>query len=214
MFSYGPSHIAEQKQCDQLEPTYSSSVRIQDVALRTCQKRWTIGRSGERGSGISVLAARQEDDYYYYFTSCEFFSPASNWSLSESKFPQISRTLLSIMSGLNNVVISITSARPVPAPLSSFWRSFQAHKQQSWMLKFTIWQVVIIIIVSFSRQSKLWSFSGVFSRTLHSILTDLNSAVVCMVLIRPPISNSSRYHYYLFLQRRMSVARTITGFFI
>ena len=34
--------------------TYSSYVRIRDVALKTCQRRWTIGRSGERGSGISV----------------------------------------------------------------------------------------------------------------------------------------------------------------
>ena len=32
-------HMAEQKQGDQLEPTYSSSVRIRDVALRTCQNR-------------------------------------------------------------------------------------------------------------------------------------------------------------------------------
>ena len=31
-----------------------SSVRIRDVALKTCQRRWTIGRSGEWGSGISV----------------------------------------------------------------------------------------------------------------------------------------------------------------
>ena len=30
--------------------------------LKTCQRRWTIGRSGERGSGISVLAARHNDD--------------------------------------------------------------------------------------------------------------------------------------------------------
>ena len=33
-----------------------------EVAKRTCQKRWTKGRSGERGSGISVLVARQDDD--------------------------------------------------------------------------------------------------------------------------------------------------------
>ena len=45
------------KRDDQLERTYSSYVRIQDVALKTCQRRWTIGRSDERGSGISVLAA-------------------------------------------------------------------------------------------------------------------------------------------------------------
>ena len=49
MDSYGPQHMAEQKQDDQLEHTYSSSVRIRDVALKTCQRRWTIGRRGERG---------------------------------------------------------------------------------------------------------------------------------------------------------------------
>ena len=54
--------MAEQKQGDQLEPTYSSSVRIRDVVLRTCQKRRMIGMSGERGSGISVLVARQDED--------------------------------------------------------------------------------------------------------------------------------------------------------
>ena len=31
---------------------------------RTCQRQWTIGWSGERGSGISVLAARHDDDMY------------------------------------------------------------------------------------------------------------------------------------------------------
>ena len=61
MYSYGPPHMAEQKQDDQLEHTYSSCVRIRDVALKTCQRRWTIGRSGERGSGISVLASRHDD---------------------------------------------------------------------------------------------------------------------------------------------------------
>ena len=42
--------------------TYNSSVRIRDVALKTCQRRWTIGRSGERVSRISVLAARHDGD--------------------------------------------------------------------------------------------------------------------------------------------------------
>ena len=36
-------------------------MRIRDIVLKTCQKRWMIGRSGERGSGISVLAARYDD---------------------------------------------------------------------------------------------------------------------------------------------------------
>ena len=47
---------------DQHERTFSSYVRIQVVVLKTYLGRWTIGRSGERGSGISVLPARYDDD--------------------------------------------------------------------------------------------------------------------------------------------------------
>ena len=54
--------MAAQKQDDQLERTFSSYVKIQDVVLKTYLGRWTIGRSGERGSGISVLPARYDDD--------------------------------------------------------------------------------------------------------------------------------------------------------
>ena len=54
--------MAVQKQDDQHEHTFSSYVRIRDVVLKTCLGRWTIGKSGERGSGISVLPARYEDD--------------------------------------------------------------------------------------------------------------------------------------------------------
>ena len=62
MYSYGLPHMAEKKQDDQYEHTFSSYVKIRNVALKTCQKRWTIGKSGERGSGISVIAARHDDD--------------------------------------------------------------------------------------------------------------------------------------------------------
>ena len=57
-----PPHMAGQKQDDQLKHTFSSYVRIWDVALKTYQRRWMIGRSGERGSRLSVLAARHDDD--------------------------------------------------------------------------------------------------------------------------------------------------------
>ena len=66
MYSYGTPHMAEQNHDDQLEYTYSSYVRIRNLALKTCQRRWTIGRSGERGSGISVLAAWHDDDEYMH----------------------------------------------------------------------------------------------------------------------------------------------------
>ena len=60
--SYGPPHMAKQKQDDQPELTYSSYVRTQDVTQKTCRRRWMIGRSGERWSRISVLAAQHDDD--------------------------------------------------------------------------------------------------------------------------------------------------------
>ena len=54
--------MAVQKQDDQHEHTFSNSVRIRDVLQKTCLRRWTKGKSGERGSGISVLPARHDDD--------------------------------------------------------------------------------------------------------------------------------------------------------
>ena len=60
--------MAVQKQDDQHE-----YVRIRDVVLKTYLGRWTIGRSGERGSGISVLPARYDDD-----------DEINDWCISES----------------------------------------------------------------------------------------------------------------------------------
>ena len=54
--------MAVQKQDDQHEHTFSSYVRIRDVVLKTCLGQWTIVRSGERGSGISVLPAWHDYD--------------------------------------------------------------------------------------------------------------------------------------------------------
>ena len=62
MYSNGPLHVAEQKQGDKLEHTYSNSLSLLGVALRTCRKRWKIGRGGARGSGIYALMARRDDD--------------------------------------------------------------------------------------------------------------------------------------------------------
>ena len=74
---------------DQLEPTYISSVPIQDVALRTSRKQWTIGRGGESGSGISVVMVwRDDNDDNFYdhkedpgYVNSSFFKPQyeSHW---------------------------------------------------------------------------------------------------------------------------------------
>ena len=52
----------EQRQEIQLEPTYSNSVPIRNVALRICRKQWTIGRCVERGFVITALVVRDDDD--------------------------------------------------------------------------------------------------------------------------------------------------------
>ena len=54
MYSYGPPHMAEQKQDDQLEHTYIS-YRMND------REKWR-----ER-SGISMQAARHDDDDIYIY---------------------------------------------------------------------------------------------------------------------------------------------------
>ena len=53
----------EQNQDDQLEPTYNSSVPIQDVALKSYRERWTIEKGGGRESGRPALVARYDDEY-------------------------------------------------------------------------------------------------------------------------------------------------------
>ena len=62
MYSCGPLHMDEQRQDNQLEPIYNSSVPIQDVALETSWEQWTMETGGERGSERSMLAAWHDDD--------------------------------------------------------------------------------------------------------------------------------------------------------
>ena len=81
MYFYGPLHMAEQNQGNQLEPIYSSSVRIRGVALRTYQKRGTIGSGGDRVSGISMPMAQQDDVTLSMGKSClvSLFNGISNF---------------------------------------------------------------------------------------------------------------------------------------
>ena len=164
-----------------------------------------------------------------------------HWSLSDSKSPQVSRTLLSILAVLNNAVVWMVSTRPptskssfsnplvtVPnAPitigiivtyvfhsffnslarsryLSFFSHSFSFIRWSAGTAKSTILQVlffcwlllslviIIIIIIIITTPFRIFplavadgfslslsdSKSPQFSRTLLSILTDLNNTVV------------------------------------
>ena len=52
----------KQRQDNQLEPIYNSSVPIQDIGLKIYRERWTIEAGGGRGSGRSMLTAQNDDD--------------------------------------------------------------------------------------------------------------------------------------------------------
>ncbi len=56
----------EQRQDDHPKPIYSSSVPIQDVALKTSREQWTIETGGKRESGRSMLAAQHDDDDHHH----------------------------------------------------------------------------------------------------------------------------------------------------
>ena len=96
MYSCGPPHMANQKQDGQLEHTYSSYVMIQDVTLKTCQRRWMIGRRGERGSGISVLATGHDDDdiYIYIYILCTLIRSTKRFIFFKELFISFLRTYM------------------------------------------------------------------------------------------------------------------------
>ena len=62
MYYFGPLHMDLQRQDNQVETIFNSSVPIQNIALKTSLEQWTIETGGARGSGRSVLAARHDDD--------------------------------------------------------------------------------------------------------------------------------------------------------
>ena len=80
-----PFHMDKQRQDDHLEPTYDSSVPIHDVPLKTCRKQSTVGRGGERGSGISVLMVRRDDDDdIYIYANCDVEDDIFNLKKSQT----------------------------------------------------------------------------------------------------------------------------------
>ena len=59
--------------------------------------QWTAGMTKWQENGLI------NNRYYYYFTQCQLVVFPK--SMSDSKFPQVSRTLLSILADLNGVVV-------------------------------------------------------------------------------------------------------------
>ena len=80
-----PPHMAEQKQDTQLEHTYCRSMRIQDVALKTCQRRRTIGKSGKTQAWL-------QKECYDFVPFSYWLPPSPTWTCWTTSFGHTSRT--------------------------------------------------------------------------------------------------------------------------
>ena len=95
--------------------------------------------------------------YCYYITPCEFFISALVDVLSLESDSKSLRSLLNILTYLNNAVIWMVSARlPIPTPppiLPSLWWSFRVHQLQLVSLSpscfIVLWQVLGLFFLSF-----------------------------------------------------------------
>ena len=129
--------------------------------------------------------------FWEFFTSA--LAEVFHWSLSDSMSAQVSRTLLSILAVVNNVVVWMVST------LSPTSKSSSPFSNPIVTVPNAPVTIGIFFFESFSTPALaevfIWSLSDSMSaqvsRTLPSILTYLNKVVVWMVSIRPQISKSS-----------------------
>ena len=123
-----------------------------------------------------------------------------HWSLSDSKSPQITRTLFNILSDLNNAIVWMTSTRSLISESSCpFTNPLVTVPRAPIIIRIII---IIIIIYSFRVFTSVladgfhWSLSDSkspqVSKNLLGILAILSNTVMWIVSTRPPTSKSSR----------------------
>ena len=123
-----------------------------------------------------------------------------HWSLSDSKVPQVSSTLLTILADLDNAIVWMVSTRPVifkfsspstnhlvTVPSATITLSFSTGFSILLQTPGTLLLLFLLLLRVFNISVSWWSFIEV-SRTLLSIPVDLSNAIVSMVSICPVIS--------------------------
>ena len=98
---------------------------------------------------------------------------AFHWSLSDSKSPQVSRTLLSILSVLNNAVVWMVSTRPPTSKSSSPFCNPLVTEPKGLI---TIGIIVTCIFHSFFNSLARSRFLSFFSRSFRFILRSAGTA--------------------------------------
>ena len=115
--------------------------------------------------------------YSIIFLFLEFFSLAlavmvSHWSLRDSKSPQVSRTLLSILADLNNAVVWMVSTRSlIVMSSSSFTNLLVTVPRSSITIGITATLMFHSFLISLARSRYLSFFSLSFNFPLWSVGT-------------------------------------------
>ena len=131
-------------------------------------------------SGNLLYAPR--NNYYTSFQR-QCYLIVFHWSLSDSKSPQVSRTLLSIRADLNDAVVWMVSILPLISKTFGRLSNPLVTAYYYYYYYFTLWEFFIPHLMVSHR-----SLSD--SKSL-SILADLNNTVVWTVSTRPLICKSS-----------------------
>ena len=130
-----------------------------------------------------------------------------HWSLSDSKSPQVSRTLLSILAVLNNAVIWMVSTRPPTSKSSSpFSNPLVTVPNALITIGIIVTCMFHIFFISLARSRYLSFFSDSFSFILWSAgtakSTILQVLLFCWLLLSlvswPGLDDPYYYYYYYY----------------
>ena len=126
-------------------------------------------------SGLgNPLVSQNPREFSYYYYSFESFSHlrwpiVSHSSLSNNKFPQVSRTLLRILVNIDKTVVSIVSTRPLISKSSSRWvNPLVTVSKAPVTIGITVTFMYNIFVSSQARSGYLSFFSLFFNFTLWS----------------------------------------------
>ena len=123
---------------------------------------------------VSSLSHLTNNYYYFYFLLRESFSHQRkqivfHWSLNDSKSPQVSWTLFSILAVLNNVVVWMVSTRPhISKSSSSFNNPLVTVPRAPIKIGITVTFMFHSFFNSLARSRYLPFFSFSFNLTLWS----------------------------------------------
>ena len=101
-----------------------------------------------------------------------------HWSLSDSKFPQVSRTLLSILAVLNNAVVwTVSTCPPTSKSSSPFNDAFVAVPKAPIIIGIIVTFIIIILIIIIIYSLEIFTSTNVDGRSLEFEWQQVSSSI-------------------------------------